>query len=208
LRKPDGHDVALDCRRGRYAATADNHRETDGRRAGGEAARRRESRRYTCSSWNGVRSATEIDGNQRRRTREGMRLFQLTARESPGGRGTLSQGCRTVRALDDTAMLANDRQDGPGLNCLGETRWRSRLDGCSGHRTLARGNGQRSTTSGWSTEPGALPTRSEAVKTAASIFHEIGVLLDRAVPANNRGLVLRPGVEQSTIHYDRALAIA
>jgi tetratricopeptide (TPR) repeat protein len=166
------------------------------------------------------RPATDRDRQQadgERHLREGMRLFQQSARESRlAAADHYRQAADIFTALADQAMLAKAiDKTGEVYNRLGESRLAleayQRVLGL--YRSLGQRGNEASTLNNIGLEhanQGRYAEAIEPLRTAAAIFHEIGDYWTERSPANNLGLTyyFLGDVAQSTIYYRRALEIA
>jgi CHAT domain-containing protein/Tfp pilus assembly protein PilF len=167
-----------------------------------------------------LRRATERDRKQAEgeaHLREGMRLFQLSARESRlEAVDHYTRAAEIFTALDNQPMLAKSiDKTGQAYNRLGETRLALEVyERALGlYRALgSRGNeAQMLNNVGLElVNQGRYADAIEPLKTSAAIFREIGDYWTERSPTNNLGLAYyyMGEVEASTTYYERALKIA
>jgi tetratricopeptide (TPR) repeat protein len=166
------------------------------------------------------RPATEADRKQAEgeaHLREGIRLFQLSARESRlAAVARYAQAATIFTALDNQLMLAQSiDMTGHSYNRLGETRLAlEAFERALGlYRTLGLRGKEAEMLNSVGLQlvnQGRYADAIEQLKTSAAIFHEIGDYRQERSPINNLGLAYgyMGEVETSITYYRRALKIA
>jgi CHAT domain-containing protein/tetratricopeptide (TPR) repeat protein len=167
-----------------------------------------------------LRPATERDRKQAEgeaHLAEGMRLYQLGARESRlAAVEHYTKAADIFTALDDQPMLAKSVNGiGETYSRLGETRQAlAAYERALGlHRALGSRVNEASTLNNIGLQfvnQGRYAEAIERLKASAAIFHEIGDYRQERSPINNLGLAYgyMGEVETSTTYFERALKIA
>jgi CHAT domain-containing protein/tetratricopeptide (TPR) repeat protein len=149
--------------------------------------------------------------------REGIRLFQLTARESRlAAVDHYTQAAEIFTALDNQPMLAKSiAMTGLTYNRLGETRLALEASerALGLYRTLGLRGREAAMLNNIGVQlisQGRYADAIEQLKTAEAIFHEIGDDRQERLPISNLGLAYgyMGEVETSITYYRRALKIA